>query len=98
MITIAVSAAVMGAARVATYLLEISRMWIDGDAMALCVESERVSTANGQGWKFTHISFSDSHSTSTQAFVPVCDWSERAAECRALVSRQATETRYASSK
>jgi hypothetical protein len=47
MITIAVSAAVMGGIRVATYLLRISGAWIDGDAMALCVESERVSAANG---------------------------------------------------
>ena len=34
MITIAVSAAVMGGVRVATSLLGISGVWIDGDAMA----------------------------------------------------------------
>jgi hypothetical protein len=49
MITIAVAAAVMGGVRVATYLLGISGVWIDGDAMALCVESERISAANGSG-------------------------------------------------
>jgi hypothetical protein len=49
MVTIAAAAAVMGGFRVATYLLGISGVSIDGNAMALCVESERVSTANGPG-------------------------------------------------
>jgi hypothetical protein len=55
MITIAVSAAIMGGVRAATHILGISGVWIDGDAMALCVESERVADFNGKYHNSIHI-------------------------------------------
>ena len=47
MITIAVAAALMGGVRIATTLLGISGVRIDGDSMTLRIQSERLSTANG---------------------------------------------------